>query len=54
MENFVIIVITTLIIGGIVWYLVKAKKKGETCIGCPHAKECHKHKHSVMNESKKR
>lgn len=40
MENFIIIVILLGIIGGIVWYLRKAKKRGETCIGCPYAKQC--------------
>lgn len=40
MENFIIIVILMGIIGGIVWYLHKAKKCGETCVGCPYSKQC--------------
>ena len=40
MENIIIIVILLGIIGGIVWYLRKAKKRGETCIGCPYSKQC--------------
>lgn len=40
MENIIIIVILVSITGSIVWYLRKAKKRGETCIGCPHAKQC--------------
>lgn len=28
------------IIAVIVLYLYKAKKRGETCIGCPYAKQC--------------
>jgi hypothetical protein len=40
MKNFIIIAIIVCIIGGIVLYLYKAKKRGETCIGCPYAKQC--------------
>ncbi len=39
-ENIIVIVILLGIVGGIVWYLVKARKSGQTCIGCPHAKNC--------------
>jgi len=40
MENFIIILIVLCIVGAIVLYLYKAKKRGETCIGCPYAKQC--------------
>lgn len=40
MENMIIIIILLLIVSGIVYYLYKAKKRGETCIGCPYAKQC--------------
>ena len=40
MENVIIAVILLAIVGGIVWYLRRAKKRGETCIGCPYAKKC--------------
>ena len=40
MENFIIIVILLCIVSGILFYLYKAKKRGETCIGCPYAKQC--------------
>ena len=40
MENFIIILIVALIVGAIVIYLHRAKKRGEKCIGCPYAKEC--------------
>ena len=40
MENVIIVVIVAAIVAGIVYYLYKAKKRGETCIGCPHAKQC--------------
>jgi len=39
MENIIIIVILLGIIGSIVWYLYRAKKQGETCIGCPCSKQ---------------
>ena len=29
-----------LIIGGAVVYIIKAKKGGSKCVGCPHAKDC--------------
>ncbi len=40
MENYIIIAILALIIGAIVLYLVRAKKRGQKCIGCPYAKQC--------------
>lgn len=40
MENLIIIAIVLCIVGGIVFYLHRAKKRGETCIGCPYAKQC--------------
>lgn len=42
MENVVLIVILSLIVLGIVLFLVRAKKRGEKCIGCPYAKQCAK------------
>lgn len=38
MENLIIIAILLVIIGGVIAYLVRAKKRGETCVGCPYAK----------------
>lgn len=38
--NLIIIVIVGAIVAGIIRYLYKAKKRGETCIGCPYAKQC--------------
>lgn len=40
MENIIVIAVVAAIVGGIVWYLVRAKKRGEQCIGCPYAKQC--------------
>ncbi|MBE6750543.1 MAG: FeoB-associated Cys-rich membrane protein [Ruminococcaceae bacterium] len=40
MENVIVILILLIIATGIIWYLIRAKRKGETCIGCPYAKRC--------------
>ena len=42
MDNIVVILIIALILGGALFYIYKSKKRGETCIGCPYAKECAK------------
>ncbi len=40
MENYIIIAVLVVIIGAIIGYLVKKKKQGVKCIGCPYAKQC--------------
>lgn len=40
MENYIVIGILAAIVGASVWYLIRAKKRGEKCIGCPYAKAC--------------
>ena len=40
MENIIIIAVLLLIAASIVLYLYKSKKRGQTCIGCPYAKQC--------------
>ena len=40
MENVIIVVILLVIVGSIVGFLLRAKKRGETCIGCPCSKQC--------------
>lgn len=44
MENVIIILIVAIIVTLICLYLYRAKKRGETCIGCPYAKQCAKSK----------
>ena len=39
MKTFLLILILAVIVGSIVYYLYKCKKRGQTCIGCPYA-EC--------------
>ena len=40
--NYIAIAIIGLIIVGIVLYLVRAKRRGQTCIGCPASGKCNK------------
>ncbi len=40
MENVIVVLILVAITVGIVWYLVRAKRKGKKCVGCPYAKQC--------------
>lgn len=42
MLNILLIVILLAIAGAIVFYLIREKKRGVCCIGCPHAKACAK------------
>lgn len=38
--NAVIILLVVCIVAAIAVYLIRAKKRGENCIGCPYAKQC--------------
>ena len=40
MDNILIIAVLLVIVGCAVVYVVKEKKKGVKCIGCPNAKTC--------------
>ncbi len=40
MESIIIALLLTLIVGAAIVYIVKAKKKGQTCIGCPYSGQC--------------
>ena len=35
METYIVIGIILLILGLAAWYVIRAKKKGKKCIGCP-------------------
>ena len=39
-KEIIAIIIIILIIGGASLYIIKSKKKGIKCIGCPYAKQC--------------
>ncbi|MBE5794896.1 MAG: FeoB-associated Cys-rich membrane protein [Clostridiales bacterium] len=40
MTNLIVILILCLIVGASAFYIIKAKKQGQKCIGCPYAREC--------------
>lgn len=40
MVDIIASVIVIAIIGGAVAYIIKSKKSGQKCIGCPHSKTC--------------
>ncbi|MBQ3235830.1 MAG: FeoB-associated Cys-rich membrane protein [Clostridia bacterium] len=41
-QTVLVIAIIALILGGAIFYIVKAKKSGKKCIGCPYSDECSK------------
>ena len=38
--DYIAIAVIALIVGAVVFYLIRAKKRGEKCVGCPYAKQC--------------
>lgn len=44
MGDIIPIIIIALIIGGAVFYIIKSKKSGRKCIGCPDSATCSKNK----------
>ena len=40
--DFIVIAVVLLIIGAAVFYIIKAKKNGQKCVGCPYSKTCGK------------
>ena len=40
MTNMIIILVVAAIIALAGWYVYKAKKNGQKCVGCPHSKTC--------------
>ena len=39
-KNIIIIAVIFILVGGAIIYILRAKKKGAKCIGCPYAKQC--------------
>lgn len=54
MVNLVVILILVLIIGAAIGYIVKEKKKGTHCIGCPSAGSCSRACLSKQKKEEKR
>lgn len=42
MINYILIAIILLCVGSATFYIIKTKKKGTKCIGCPDSKNCTK------------
>lgn len=40
--DILVTIILVAILGGAIAYIVKAKKSGQKCIGCPYSKTCGK------------
>ena len=40
MIDAIIIIAIVLIVGSASFYLIRAKKRGQKCVGCPYSKEC--------------
>ena len=40
MADFVIAIVLLIVVGAAIAYIVKEKKKGTVCIGCPNAGTC--------------
>ena len=40
MTDIIVIAIVLLIVGSAVAYIIRAKKRGVKCIGCPESKTC--------------
>jgi len=40
MQDLMIALVVLLIVALAAWYIIRAKKQGQKCIGCPYAKEC--------------
>ena len=38
--DYIAIGVIALIVGSAVFYIIRAKKRGEKCVGCPYAKQC--------------
>ena len=40
MEDIIILLILLLVVGLAIYYIVKEKRKGRACIGCPMSGKC--------------
>ena len=43
MANVIVVIILAVLVGGAVAYMVRAKKSGVKCIGCPSGCACSRH-----------
>ena len=40
LTDIIIIIAIALVVGGASFYIIRAKRRGQRCIGCPDAKTC--------------
>lgn len=40
MTDLIVIAVIAVLVGGAAWYIIKAKKSGKKCIGCPDGGSC--------------
>lgn len=40
LTDIIVIIAIVLIVGGASFYIIRAKRRGQRCIGCPDAKTC--------------
>ena len=40
MTNLIVVLVLVVLIGAAAAYVIRAKKQGQKCIGCPYSKEC--------------
>ena len=38
--DYIAIAVILLVVGAAVFYIIRAKRRGEKCVGCPYAKQC--------------
>jgi len=49
--DYIAIAVIALIIGAALFYIIRAKKRGEKCVGCPYAKSCGGKCHSACGNT---
>ena len=49
--NIILTLILITALGGSGYYIYRAKKNGQTCIGCPYAKQCNSNNCSCNKKS---
>ena len=42
LTDIIILAVIAILIGGAIFYVIREKKKGKKCIGCPYAGSCGK------------
>ena len=53
MNNIIAIIAIVIIVGSALLYIIKSKKKGVKCIGCPLAGKCSSNNCGTCNEKTK-